>query len=64
MSRWQMPSGAGFTLIEMVMALALSFVTVTAVYSLYVSVPSIIITPAIVGLCPVMSHKHSVSNAI
>ncbi len=37
MSRWQMPSGAGFTLIEMVMALALSFVTVTAVYSLYVS---------------------------
>jgi len=37
MSRWRISSCEGFTLIEMVMALALSFVTITAVYSLYVS---------------------------
>lgn len=37
MSRWQTTSREGFTLIEMVVALGLSLVTVTAVYSLYVS---------------------------
>ncbi len=37
MSRWQIASREGFTLIEMVMALGLSLVTVTAIYSLYVS---------------------------
>ena len=37
MSRWQTPSGEGFTLIEMVVALGLSLVTVSAVYSLYIS---------------------------
>jgi len=37
MSRWRIPSCEGFTLIEMVVALGLSLVTVTAVYSLYVS---------------------------
>ena len=37
MSRWRTQSRDGFTLIEMVMALGLSLVTVTAVYSLYIS---------------------------
>jgi len=37
MSRWQTTSREGFTLIEMVVALGLSLVTVTGVYSLYVS---------------------------
>jgi type IV pilus assembly protein PilW len=37
MSRWQTPSREGFTLIEMVVALGLSLVTVSAVYSLYIS---------------------------
>jgi type IV pilus assembly protein PilW len=37
MSRWRISSCEGFTLIEMVVALALSLVTVSAVYSLYVS---------------------------
>lgn len=37
MTRWQTTSREGFTLIEMVVALGLSLVTVTAVYSLYVS---------------------------
>jgi hypothetical protein len=37
MSRWQTPSGEGFTLIEKVVALGLSLVTVSAVYSLYIS---------------------------
>jgi len=37
MTRWPTTSREGFTLIEMVVALGLSLVTVTAVYSLYVS---------------------------
>ncbi len=37
MSHWRTQSRDGFTLIEMVVALGLSLVTVTAVYSLYVS---------------------------
>ena len=37
MSRWQTVSREGFTLVEMVVALSLSLVTVSAVYSLYVS---------------------------
>lgn len=37
MLRWQTASREGFTLIEMVVALGLSLVTVSAVYSLYVS---------------------------
>jgi type IV pilus assembly protein PilW len=37
MSRWQTPSHKGFTLIEMVVALGLSLVTVSAVYSLYIT---------------------------
>ncbi len=37
MSRWQTSSREGFTLIEMVVALGLSLVTVSAVYSLYIS---------------------------
>lgn len=37
MLRWQAASREGFTLIEMVVALGLSLVTVSAVYTLYVS---------------------------
>jgi prepilin-type N-terminal cleavage/methylation domain-containing protein len=37
MARSQTPSRQGFTLIEMVVALGLSLVTVSAVYSLYIN---------------------------
>ena len=37
MSRGHIASREGFTLVEMVVALALSLVTVTAVYSLYIN---------------------------
>jgi prepilin-type N-terminal cleavage/methylation domain-containing protein len=37
MPRSQTPSRQGFTLIEMVVALGLSLVTVSAVYSLYIN---------------------------